>query len=121
MSNLVHRLFIPIFAALILISCDSGSSESNQLKFQVEDLEVDKDLSNAWGVTGMIRNLESRKVKGAIKIKFLNEKGDILHSNKAYVNDGDHLKPNQAGSFNYFVSPKEFDGVVDFDIQFYER
>ncbi|WP_421898024.1 hypothetical protein [Marinoscillum sp.] len=109
-----------------LFSCggSSGSSTYNsysQPKTKIEDIKIVKEHSNAWAVRGMVRNISSSSIKGAVKIKFLNSNGDILHSHQAYVNDGDPLNPNQAGAFEYFDDPEEFTNVVDFDVEFYER
>ena len=88
-------------------------------KYKVENVRIEKDHSNAWGVKGMIRNVSSANISGAVKIKFINSKGDIVHSTRAYVNDGDPIKPGQAGPFEYFVAPKVFEDVSKFDVEFY--
>lgn len=110
---------------LLFISCgidnSRGTSSYSEPKTKIEDVKIVKEHSNAWAVRGMVRNISSSSIKGAVKIKFLNSNGDILHSHKAYVNDGDPLNPNQAGAFEYFDDPKEFMNVVDFDVEFYER
>ena len=67
----------------------------------------------------MIRNNSSSDIKGAVKIKFLNSKGDAVHNARAKLNDGDPIKPGQAGSFEYFAKPENFDDVTDFNIEFY--
>jgi hypothetical protein len=69
----------------------------------------------------MIRNNSSSNIKGAIKIKFLTSNVDIAHTAIAKVNDGDYLKLGQAGSFDYYAEPKNFSGVTDFYVEFYER
>ncbi len=56
-----------------------------------------------------------------MKIKFINSKGDIVHSNRANVNSGDYFSSGQAANFEYFVSSEKFKDVVDFQIEFYER
>ncbi len=69
----------------------------------------------------MIRNETSSKIKGYAKIKFLNSKGDITHTTKCFVNDRAYLNPGQAGVFEYFTLPKNFEGVIDFDVEFIEN
>ena len=95
-------------------------SKKTALKVSVENVRISKDYSNAWGVKGSIRNNTTRSIKGAVKIKFLNSRGDIVHSSRAYVNGGDFFSPGQSAVFEYFVSPQTFYDVVDFDIEFYE-
>ncbi|MDE5423360.1 zinc ribbon domain-containing protein [Ancylomarina sp. DW003] len=85
----------------------------------VENVRISKDHNNAWAVKGAIRNNTTHSIKGAVKIKFINSKGDIVHTNRAYVNDGDSFESGQAANFEYFVSPETFDDVVDFKIEFY--
>lgn len=95
------------------------NTENN--KYSVENVRISKDYSNAWALKGSIRNNSNSSIKGAVKIKFLNSKGDIVHSNRANVNSGDFISPGQAADFDYFVSPEKFKDVVDFEIEFYER
>lgn len=119
------KLPIHFIVLSLLFSCGPNDSSHNnsysQPKTKVENVQIVKENTNAWAVRGMIRNISSSTVKGAVKIKFLNPNGDILHSHQAYVNDGDPLNPNQAGVFEYYAAPSEFDGVVDFAVEFYER
>jgi hypothetical protein len=84
----------------------------------VEDLTVDKQLKNAWGIKGRIRNLENKPLKGYVKIKFLDSKGDIVKSAMAPVNGNDYLKSNQAGPFKYYTSPADFNNVTKYDVVF---
>lgn len=112
----------------ILTSCrldtsnkESTNSSSTSTKKKVENVQIKKEHSNAWAVTGMIRNNSSLEIKGAVKIKFLNSRGDVVHNTRAKVNDGDPIKPGQAGNFEYFTDPDKFDDVTDFDVKFYER
>jgi len=110
----------------VLTSCgldtsNKGGTSSTSTKTKVENIQIKKEHSNAWAVIGMIRNESSADIKGAVKIKFLNSKGDIVHNTRAKVNDGDPIKPGQAGNFKYFTDPDKFDDVTNFDIKFYER
>ena len=47
--------------------------------------------------------------------------GDIVKTYSAFVNGGDPLKPGQAGPFEYWTNPDDFDGVVDFQVIFVSR
>jgi len=121
-------LFTFWFVVTLLTSCvpntsnNGGANPSTQsIKTKVEDVKIIKKHSNAWAVSGMIRNNSSSHLKGAVKIKFLNSKGDVVHSCRAKVNDGDPLKPGQAGNFKYFTDPEKFDDVDNFDVVFYEN
>lgn len=84
----------------------------------VEDLTVNKSIKNAWCVKGKIRNQESKALKGYVKIKFLDSKGDVLKSAMAPVNGNDSLNPGQAGVFEYFTSPNDFKNVTHYDVIF---
>ncbi|WP_236979968.1 hypothetical protein [Membranihabitans maritimus] len=99
----------------------SSSSTKKSINVSVENVRIEKDFPNAWGVKGSIRNKTNRSIKGTVKIKFINGKGDIVHSSRAYVNDGDPFGAGQSANFEYFVEPKTFDGVKDFEVEFFER
>ena len=71
-----------IFTSCGLDTSKKGTSAST-LKTKVENVKIKKEHSNAWAVTGMIRNESSVNIKGAVKIKFLNSKGDVVHNNRA--------------------------------------
>lgn len=118
-------LFLSLSLTL-MISCGFENSEKNETeqflqKTKTENVKINKDNKYAWAVTGMIRNNSSSNIKGAVKIKFLTSNGDIVHTTRTKVNDGDILKAGQAGNFDYYTKPENFEGVTDFDIEFYER
>lgn len=98
-----------------------NETEEFSSKTNVENVKIKKDNENAWTVTGMIRNNSPSNIKGSVKIKFLTSNSDIIHTTKTRVNDGDILKPGQAGVFDYYTEPKNFNGVTDFDIKFYQQ
>lgn len=106
---------------------NSSSSSTNDpyststTNVSVENVRISKDHSNAWAVKGSIRNNTTHSIKGAVKIKFINSNGDIVHSNRAYVNGGDSFSPGQSANFEYFTVPETFNDVVDFQVEFYER
>lgn len=120
------KLLILSGALAIITSCvfeNSNTQEKSQVAemTRVENIKINKDNKFAWAVTGMVRNNGSSNIKGAVKIKFLTSNGDIVHTTKTRVNDGDILKPGQAGVFDYYTEPKNFNEVTDFDIEFYQR
>ena len=90
-------------------------------KVEVEGVRINKKSSTGWAVIGKIRNLENSPIKGYVKIKFLDSNGDIVKTYTAFVNGGDPLKPGQAGPFEYWTDPDDFDGVVDFQVIFVSR
>jgi len=123
----MRKLLFVFTISLVFVACDSAVNDTSPTpietpsKTTVEDVRINKQHSNAWAVTGMIRNESSSIIKGAVKIKFVNSKGDIVHSNRTKVNDGDPINPGQAGSFEYFTKPTDFDDVTSFNVEFYER
>jgi len=90
------------------------------ITFPVTNVRISKDYSNAWAVKGSVKNNSNRLVKGAVKIKFINSKGDIIHSNQTTVNSGESFSSGQSATFEYFSRPETFDDVIDFDVEFYE-
>ena len=112
--------FLFFFIACGFETPKNGTGNSGR-NIAVENVKIKKEFPNAWAVTGMVRNNGSSSIKGAVKIKFLNSNGDIVHSTRTKVNDGDNLNSGQAGNFEYFAKPEKFDGVTDFDVEFYER
>ena len=102
-----------VAAMLLLISNPAFASN-----VKIENVKIGQSNPVAWCVSGMVRNLENHPIKGYVKIKFLNSRGDIARSYSAFVNDNDPIAPGQAASFEYFGSPEEFEGVVDFQVIF---
>lgn len=102
-------------------SSTNDSYSTSTTNVSVENVRISKDHSNAWAVKGSIRNNKTHSINGAVKIKFINSNGDIVHSNRAYVNGGDSFSPGQSANFEYFTDPKTFNDVVDFQVEFYER
>lgn len=105
-------------AALMTILISNPVLASN---VKIEGVRTVQEYSDGWCVRGMVRNLENHPIKGYVKIKFLNSIGDVVRSHLSSVNDGDHIAPGQAASFEYYTSPKEFNGVVDFQIIFKDK
>ena len=115
-------LFALIITISILANCGlSSNSVSSSNNVRIENVTSDTSHPNVGYVKGMVRNLSNNDIKGAVKIKFLNFNGDVVHSSRAYVNDGDPIRPGKSASFSYATEPEYFTGVEDFEITFYER
>ena len=93
-------------------------SEATSVTWRAENVHMEKTHSNAWCVKGSIRNLAKSSVKGTVRIKFIDINGDVIASYSAYVNDLDPIMPNQAGPFEYFTRPSDFDNVDHFEVLF---
>jgi hypothetical protein len=128
---LIVGLAFLVYSNYVNKSIDTPSSTPNRstpssiYSFSEDDIEVesvklDKSNKYAYRIYGMVRNKDNRKLKGMVKIKYLNASGDIIGDTKTYVNDGDYFSIGQAASFEYYGDPKEFEGVVDFDVVFSE-
>ena len=102
-------------------STSSSSYSEETVNVSVENVRIAKDFPTVWGVKGSIRNNTPRSIKGAVKIKFINIKGDVVHNNRAYVNDGDLFNSGQSANFEYFTTKNTFTDVVDFKVEFYEN
>lgn len=89
--------------------------------FTVSDVKVTKDYPETWSVNGMVRNNLKRPAQIAVKLKFLNANRDIVYSTLATINSFDAVPPGVAAPFHFATDPNKFDGVVDFDVQPYER
>ena len=111
-----HFFFSIFFLFFFLFSINSYASEVG-----IENLSVDKTKTRSLGVKGLVRNLENHPIKGYVKIKFLNNQGDIIKSALTYVNDGDPLNPGQAGVFEYWCYKKDAIGVVNFKVIFKDK
>ena len=70
--------------------------------------------------TGKCGN-RNHPIKGYVKIKFLNARGDIVKTVNAYVNSLDPFNPGQAAPFEYWDDPSEFEGITDFQVIFKDR
>ena len=102
-------------------STSTSSSTAKTINVSIENVKISKDHKNAWAVKGLVRNNTSSTIKGAVNIKFINSKGDIVHTTKSFVNGDDYFDSGQAAIFEYFTDPSDFIDVVDFKIEFYER
>ena len=90
-------------------------------KVSVENVRINKESKFAWSVKGMIRNETSSNIKGYVKIKFLNSRGDIVYTTKTRVNDGDSFSSRQSANFEYYTEPINFEGVTKFDVEFIKK
>ena len=115
----------PLLLALLLTACGSGEAPSFPRKadasFAVEGVRVDSSAAHTWYLHGMVRNTLDRPAKIAVRIKMKNAKGDIVNTTKAVVNGYDALDAGVAGPFTRADDPEAFQGVVDFDVEPYER
>ncbi len=120
--------WILVFIALLLTffyynerSSYNNSDPTSIINVSVENVRISKDNNNAWAVKGSIRNNTKHLMKGAVKTKFIDSKGDIVYSCNAYVNGGDSFSPGQSANFEYYREPEIFNDVVNFHVEFYER
>ena len=84
----------------------------------IENFRTDETThKETWGVLGLARNLTGSPVRRCyVVIKFLNERGDIVHDAMASINSMDLIKSGQAAPFEYWANYKDFEGVTRFDI-----
>ena len=115
-KNVWILVFIFILLALAISVVDSYASDVS-----IENVRIHKLYSTTWGVKGLVRNLEKHPIKGYVKIKFLNARGDIAKTVNAYVNSLDPFNPGQAAPFEYCCKPSEFEGITDFQVIFKDR
>ena len=109
---LLFLLLIP----LITVEVFSASKPRN---YQVQNLKINKD--KVYCISGNILNQQETAVSGYVKIKFLDENGDIKRTVATIVNDGNPFADNQSGAFEYWTLPKYFEGVENFEITFHEE
>lgn len=93
----------------------------NKEKVSIENVRINKNNKFAWTVIGEIKNETSSKIKGYVKIKFLNSSGNIIYSAMTNVNDGDYFKAGQSASFDYYTETENFLGVTKFEVYFVEK
>ncbi len=115
-KNVWILAFIFILLALAISVVDSYASDVS-----IENVRIHKLYPTTWGVRGLVRNLENHPIKGYVKIKFLNARGDIVKTVSAYVNSLDPFNPGQAAPFEYYDNPSEFEGVTNFQVIFKDR
>lgn len=125
MKNFAHALGAIVFVSG-MAACNTPSnaptpSAPTVSEFAVENVKVEKEFNNAWTLKGMVRNNSGHPASIAVKLKFLNAQGDVLHASKAVVNNWDAVEPGKAAVFEYATDPKNFDGVTDYDVEPYER
>ncbi len=119
-KQLLSIITIGIFTIMALATSKDPTPKIST-NVTVEDIKVDKQLKDSWTISGKIKNISDKAVKGIVKIKFINSKGDIVHKHKAMVNDGDSIVPGNTANFKYSAKAKKFDDVVDYKVEFYER
>jgi hypothetical protein len=113
------HLIISILLFTLAISFDA--IETYAADVEIKNVSVDQTFdSSLWAIKGTVRNLESRPIKGYVKIKFLNANGQIFKSAATAVNDATPLDPNQIGNFLYPAFKSYFTRAVNFQVNFVE-
>ena len=87
---------------------------------EIYDVRIHKDYTKTWAVKGMVKNISNRNLSGSVKIKFIDNNGNIKRSYGAFVNDRDVFYPNQSAYFEYYTNVDDFNGIIDFDVTFNE-
>ena len=114
---------LALFLACGAPSSNGGGSESSSESagLAVENVRVEKEHRNAHILKGTVRNNSQRAESIAVRIQFLDANGDVLHANRAVVNNWAPVDPGQAAPFEYAASPETFAGAVDFKVVPYKR
>ena len=120
--NIILVLFgIFVIYSMISVSDDDSTDISKVNKTSIENVHINKENKFGWEVKGMVRNNSSNKIKGYVKINFLNSSGDILKNTKTKVNDGSYFEYGKAANFSYYAEPPNFENVTNFDVEFIEN
>jgi len=116
------KRYYPVIAIpLLVLSLSLASTESYAAEVQIEDVYIDQTFSSSvWAIKGMVRNLESRPIKGYVQIKFLSNKGHIFKSAATAVNSSEPLEQSERGEFLYPAFRRYFERAADFQIIFVE-
>ena len=77
-----------------------------------------KNEFGVWVIEGRIRNLEKHPIRGFVRIKFLDVKGNIVKSVNAFITSRESLAPGQAASFELWTNFPRSAGKLDFEIDF---
>lgn len=116
----MKKLILGLIILFGIYSCDlKTTTKSDSMK--LDSVNLIKESDEGWKLEGMVRNNNDEKVKGFVKIFFLNISGDVINTAKTRVNEGSYINPGQSAVFDYYTAPKEFDGVVDFNVEFVEQ
>jgi hypothetical protein len=113
-----------IFLAILLLSCFTGNNDStkeNSNCVTKEFTNVDKSNKYAFTLNGTVYNNCGKDVNGYVKIKFIDSNGDIRHTAKARVNDGDYFSDRQSAPYHYSAKPIEFIDINTFEVVFIAR
>jgi hypothetical protein len=103
------------------ITNNSNYSTSIKKKIvEITDVRIHKDYTKSWAVKGMVKNISNKNISGYVKIKFIDSSGNIKGSYSAFVNDRDSFNPNQSAYFEYYTDADDFNGIIDFNVTFYE-
>lgn len=116
MRKLNLILLALLVVVIILFYMSKDPDQKPPTTFLVEQVQIDKSNKFGWAVKGRVRNLVNSDVRGYVSIKFLDANGNITYSTRTIVNDGDLF--DQTAPFEYYTQPENFEGVVDFDVEF---
>jgi hypothetical protein len=118
----VTRIISLLIVTLVLmLLIPYAAIESCAAEVEIKNIYVDQTFDTSlWAIKGTVRNLASRPIKGYVKIKFLNGRGQIFKAAATEVNDSKPLEPDQIGKFRYPAFKRYFRPAVDFQVIFVE-
>jgi hypothetical protein len=117
----MNRTYLIITLFLFTLAISFAAFESYAADVEIKNINVDQTFDTSlWAIKGTVRNLESRPIKGYVKIKFLNAKGQIFKAAATAVNNANPLDPDQTGNFQYPAFKSYFRRAVNFQVNFVE-
>jgi hypothetical protein len=117
----MKRSYLIITLFLFTLAISFAAIESYAADVEIKNISVDQTFDTSlWAIKGTVRNMESRPIKGYVKIKFLNAKGQIFKAAATAVNDTNPLDPDQIGKFLYPAFKSYFRRAVNFQVNFVE-
>lgn len=106
---------------IFMLSLSLAATGTYAAEVKIEDVSIDQTFdSSLWAIKGMVRNLESRPIKGYVQIKFLSNKGHIFKSAATAVNNSEPVEPNETGQFLYPALRRYFERAANFQVIFVE-
>ena len=119
-------LYLFVLTSIFLSSCSNDNSKNNNKSYQentsdivkINDVRLHKDYKNVWAVKGMVKNISNDDVSGYVKIKFIDNSGNIRKTVTASVNDRDKFSSLQSAPFEYYTDREDFYNIVDFKVIF---
>lgn len=117
----MKRHYPVIAISLVMLSLSFAAPETYAAEVEIEDVYIDQTFnSSLWAIKGIVRNLENRRIKGYVQIRFLSNKGHVFKSVAAAVNNSEPLEQSESGEFLYPAFKKYFERTADFQITFVE-